>query len=141
MPPAVASVPVAPADCLSSTHRARILMVDDHHGTSIAMKRLLSGLGYDVRIANSVQSALSVADLEPFDVLISDIGLPDGTGLDLMRELKSRSGSNQSVKAIALSGFGMEDDVRKSLAAGFREHLTKPVNLQKLQELIEKMVG
>jgi PAS domain S-box-containing protein len=115
----------------------RILMVDDHEDTSRALKRLLSGLGYDVKLAHNVESALEIASTHPFDLIISDIGLPDGSGLDLMRELCAR----RPIKGIALSGFGMEEDIRKSHEAGFREHLIKPVNLQKLQAVIQRVVA
>jgi CheY-like chemotaxis protein len=111
-------------------------MVDDHEDTSRAMSRLLGGLGYDVRTAGTVEGALAAAEEQAFDVLISDIGLPDGSGLELMRKLCARDGR---VKGIALSGFGMDEDVRRSREAGFREHLTKPINLQKLQQAIEKL--
>jgi CheY-like chemotaxis protein len=113
----------------------RILMVDDHEDTSSALKRLLTRLGYDVQLANSVQSALDIAASRPFDLIISDIGLPDGSGLDLMRQLTNR----KPIKGIALSGFGMEEDIRKSFEAGFQEHLIKPVNVHKLQSVIEKV--
>ena len=114
----------------------RILMVDDHEDTSHALRRLLVRMGYNVQLANTVRGALDVARAQPFDLIISDIGLPDGSGLDLMRELSGR----QPIKGIALSGFGMEDDVRKSFEAGFREHLIKPVNLQKLQSVIQRVM-
>src|SRR5205823_5859407 len=64
----------------------RILLVEDHHDTAQTMARLLRGFGYNVRLADSVASALQVAQAEHFDVIISDIGLPDGSGLDLMRQ-------------------------------------------------------
>ena len=114
----------------------RILMVDDHEDTSRALKRLLVRMGYEVKLAHSVQNALDVAGAHPFDLIISDIGLPDGSGLDLMRQLSAR----RPVRGIALSGFGMEDDVRKSFEAGFREHLIKPVNVQKLQTVIQRVM-
>jgi len=98
-------------------------MVDDHEDTNRAMSRLLGGLGYDVRTADSVAAALSAAEQGSFDLLISDIGLPDGSGLELMKQLRARNGGR--VKGIALSGFGMEEDVQRSREAGFREHLTK----------------
>jgi signal transduction histidine kinase/DNA-binding response OmpR family regulator len=129
----------AAGDAAQPRTRPRILMVDDHPDTNLAMQRLLSNLGYDVRTAHSVASALQAADREHFDVLISDIGLPDGSGLDLMRQLLARRRS-KPIKGIALSGFGMEEDIRRSLAAGFQEHLTKPVNLQRLQNLISELV-
>ncbi len=105
-----------------------ILLVDDHLDTSMVMKLLLERQGYRVTTADSVASALALADREPFDLLVSDIGLPDGTGLDIMRELRSRQG----IRGIALSGFGMEDDVRKSRDAGFADHLIKPVSFKAL---------
>jgi len=114
----------------------RILMVDDHEDTSRALKRLLVRLGYEVKLAHTVQHALDVARAHTFDLIISDIGLPDGSGLDLMRQLRAR----HAVRGIALSGFGMEDDVRKSFEAGFREHLIKPVNVQKLQTVIQRVM-
>jgi signal transduction histidine kinase len=109
--------------------RRSILLVEDHADTSRLMARLLRGYGYDVRIANTQAAALQAAGEERFDCIISDIGLPDGSGLELMRQIKGRHG----VKGIALSGYGMEDDVRKSRDAGFDEHLTKPVNLDRLR--------
>lgn len=114
----------------------RILMVDDHPDTGRAMQRLLEKIGYRVQLAESVASAVAAASAEPFDLLISDIGLPDGDGCELLRTLAAQ----RPVKAIALSGFGMEDDVRRSRAAGFAEHLTKPVNFDKLEALIGQLL-
>jgi CheY-like chemotaxis protein len=68
-------------------------------------------------------------------MVLSDLGLPDGTGIDMLRRIRQR----HPVTAIALSGYGMEDDVRKSLAAGFRKHLTKPVSFSSLQDAIESV--
>ena len=113
-----------------------ILMVDDHEDTSRALKRLLVRMGYEVKLAHTVRHALDVARAHPFDLIISDIGLPDGSGLDLMRQLRAQ----RPVRGIALSGFGMEEDVRKSFEAGFREHLIKPVNVQKLQTVIQRVM-
>jgi CheY-like chemotaxis protein len=120
--------------------RARILMVDDHPDTNAAMQRLLTRLGYDVRTADCVQSALRVANDQPFDILISDVGLPDGSGMDLMRQLLANH-SQPSLKGIAISGFNRDEDIQSSLEAGFSEHLAKPVNLQRLQILIEKLIA
>ena len=75
--------------------------------------------------ATSVSGALAIAQQEPLDLVISDLGLPDGTGLDLMRELRTRHG----LRGICLSGYGMEEDLERSAEAGFIEHLTKPVDL------------
>ena len=114
---------------------ARILLVDDHADTSRAMKRLLQRLGYDIETADSVHSALARAKNRAFDLLISDIGLPDGSGLDLMRDIQNV----QKIQGIALSGFGMDEDVRRSKEAGFAEHLTKPVNFQRLESVIRQL--
>jgi two-component system CheB/CheR fusion protein len=126
--------------CADSPH-LRILLVDDHEDTSRAMKRLLERIGYDVKTASTVAGALEVAEAGAFDVLISDIGLPDGSGLDLVRQLKERIERGEPLKAIALSGFGMEEDLQKSREAGFMEHLTKPVSFQQLETAIQQLTG
>ena len=113
-------------------------MVDDHIDTTTAMQRLLSRLGYEVKTADCVKSALRAADSESFDVVISDLGLPDGSGYDLMRELVARG--TPGVKGIALSGFNRDEDVQQSLEAGFSEHVSKPVNIERLQTLIERLM-
>ena len=111
-----------------------ILLVDDHEDTARAMGRLLQRLGYQVKTAHTVASALETFGRDRFDLVISDIGLPDGSGLELMRQIRQ----GRDVRGIALSGFGMEEDVRKSKEAGFFEHLTKPVNFQKLDAVIRQ---
>ncbi len=115
----------------------RILLVEDHADTAEAMADLLRDLGHRVTVAGCVTEALAAAERHALDggldLVVSDLGLPDGTGLDLMAELRCRYG----VRGIALSGYGMEEDVRKSLAAGFERHLTKPINLQALQTAIQ----
>ena len=110
----------------------RILLVEDHEMTARVMSRLLQGMEYDVKTANDVQSALDVAGQEKFDLLISDLGLPDGSGLDLMKQLREM----YHLKGIAVSGYGMEEDVRRSRDVGFSAHLTKPVSIEKLQAAI-----
>jgi signal transduction histidine kinase len=133
----LASDPVAPRFSGDRAGRATvsILLVEDHVDTANAMKRLLSRRGYSVQAATSVAEALSTASKSSFDVLISDIGLPDGTGLQLIRELSARG----PVKGIALTGFGMEEDVERSRAAGFIEHLTKPINVDQLQAALDRV--
>ena len=115
----------------------RILLVEDHADTAEAMADLLRDLGHRVTVAYCVTEALAAAERHSLDggldLVVSDLGLPDGTGLDLMAKLHGRYG----VRGIALSGYGMEEDVRKSLAAGFERHLTKPINLQALQTAIQ----
>jgi PAS domain S-box-containing protein len=113
----------------------RLLLVDDHADTRRILSRLLGKCGHEVSTADSGQSALKLLETEQFDALISDIGLPDTSGYELVREVKRR----QPVQGIALSGFGMEEDVRRSLEAGFDYHLTKPVEFQELRGLLQKI--
>lgn len=112
-----------------------ILLVEDHPDTARAMSKILKKRGYHVHSAPSMAQALQIADTTEFDLLISDIGLPDGSGLELMRALCSK----RPVKGIALSGFGMEEDVSRSRAAGFTEHLTKPVDIKHLEDAIARV--
>jgi CheY-like chemotaxis protein len=115
-----------------------VLLVEDHIDTNRALSRLLRNLGYHVHSAGSVSDGVRIARGNHFDVLLSDIGLPDGTGIDLLRQLRSIDG-HRPWKAIALTGFGMDEDVAQTTEAGFCDHLTKPVNFQKLQATIERI--
>jgi CheY-like chemotaxis protein len=103
--------------------------VEDHSPTRHALEQLLVRRKYSVRAASTAGEARALARQEVFDLVISDIGLPDGTGYDLMKELKARYG----IPGISLTGYGMEEDVLKSRAAGFVQHLTKPVRMQLLE--------
>jgi PAS domain S-box-containing protein len=114
----------------------RILVVDDNADTCTVMKLVLQNSGYEVRTADSVSAALQATSAEDFDLLVCDIGLPDGSGLDLMRQLLAK----KPIKGIALSGYGMEDDVQRSKEAGFIDHLTKPINLRQLETVIRQCV-
>jgi signal transduction histidine kinase/CheY-like chemotaxis protein len=115
----------------------RILLVEDHMDTAAAMAELLDLLGHSVLVAHDVASGLTAAraalDGPGLDLLISDLGLPDGSGLDLMREL-----SGQGLRGIALSGYGTEKDVRDSREAGFSRHLTKPIDLERLRAALRE---
>jgi CheY-like chemotaxis protein len=113
----------------------RILVVDDHCDTLRSLKLLLTRLGYQVLGAENMMDALRIAEHEQFDLLLSDIGLPDGSGHELVKRIREK----RSVMAIAVSGFGMEEDVRRSRDAGFFDHLTKPVSLDRLQQVIEQV--
>ena len=128
--------PAAGAESSAGTAIPRhILLVEDHADTASALTDLLRDRGYQVSTAGSIAQALALAASEegtPIDLVVSDLGLPDGSGLDLMRELSSRHG----LSGVALSGYGMEEDVRNSHEAGFRQHLTKPVDLRALEDAI-----
>lgn len=111
-----------------------ILLVEDHDTTARVTSRLLGTLGYHVVVAGDVESAKRLTDSQHFDIVVSDLGLPDGTGLDLMRYVRARHG----IPAIAVSGYGMEEDQQQTKAAGFFEHLIKPIDLPKLQAAISR---
>jgi CheY-like chemotaxis protein len=114
-----------------------VLIVDDHADTRRILSRLLSKYGHEVATVDSAQGALKLLDAGRFEALISDIGLPDSSGYELVRQAKQR----QPLKGIALSGFGAEEDVRLSIEAGFDYHLTKPVNFQDLRSLLQKIAS
>jgi PAS domain S-box-containing protein len=125
-----------------------ILLVEDHEDTLRMMTQLLRMFGYTVSAVSSVQDARDLAEREQFDLVISDIGLPDGSGLDVIRHLRAAQGartqgarSARPIRGIALSGFGMEEDLRKSRDAGFERHLTKPVSLEKLEDTIHEVLA
>ena len=115
----------------------RILLVEDHTDTRNVMSKLLASFGYRVTAAGTVREALDLSERERFDLLVSDIGLPDGSGTEVMRALKER----QQIQGIALSGFGRDEDLRRSAEAGFVQHLTKPVNFHTLREVIVTLAG
>jgi CheY-like chemotaxis protein len=108
----------------------RLLLVEDDETTRRVLRRLLQKSGHTVTAASSVGEALSAVHCNDYDVLISDIGLPDGTGLELMRQIRS---AGKTIPGIALTGFGMDADIQNSIAAGFLTHLTKPVDLRLLE--------
>jgi PAS domain S-box-containing protein len=114
---------------------ARVLIVEDNADTARVLGRLLTARGYTVRITGSVAEAVTVL-AEPFDMIISDVGLPDGTGYDLMR----RAREIRPIRGIAMSGYGMEEDVVKSREAGFAEHLVKPVDVIQIDEAIRRLL-
>ncbi len=115
---------------------AEILLVEDHEDTAQVMRRVLESAGYIVSHAGHLAAARQLAAERRFDLVISDVGLPDGTGLELMRDLQQRHG----LRGIALSGFGTDEDVAASLEAGFAEHLTKPVDWDRLRDSITRLV-
>ncbi len=114
---------------------AHILLIEDHQDTARVLRRILAKLGYVVEHADTISAARSLAAARHFDLVMSDVGLPDGSGLELMRHLSSTYG----LRGIALSGFGTDEDLAASRAAGFSEHLTKPIDLERLQDAISRL--
>ena len=128
--------PARPERELAVARHRRVLLVDDHHDTCIGMKRMLERRGYEITVAHSADQAVEKVRTQDFDLLISDIGLPDRSGYELMREVRL----NKNLPGIALSGFGTEQDVNQARAAGFSEHLTKPINFERLEKTIQNLL-
>jgi CheY-like chemotaxis protein len=112
--------------------RLRILVVENHPDTVKWLQLLLEDMGHAVGTAGSVAEARTALQQESWEVLISDIGLPDGTGWELLETSKLR----QPTYSIAMSGFGMNADTARSLAAGFRHHLLKPFKSLELENAL-----
>lgn len=148
------AVEVAPADPgpsekahATGPEHAHLLLVEDHADTAQVMARMLRRAGFQVTAASSLAQALAEAEAarntvddsgraRPMRLVISDVGLPDGSGYDLMRKLRA----DHRLRGIALSGFGMEDDVRRAEEAGFSRHLTKPVDFDQLLTTIRELL-
>lgn len=110
-----------------------ILLVEDHPDTRTVLARLLSRCGYDVATAENVHEALTLLANLRFDVLLSDIGLPDGDGLELVCEARKR----QPLKrAVALTALATDEDRARGLSAGFDEYLTKPLDFRRLRTVL-----
>src|SRR5690606_29778468 len=112
---------------------ATVLLVEDHADTATLLELILERQGYRVHLAGSISHAMEIFRREKIDCVISDIGLPDGHGTELMSQIAA----DRPVPGIALSGFGMEHDVDRSHSAGFSHHLTKPVDWHKLEEVLK----
>jgi PAS domain S-box-containing protein len=111
----------------------RVLLVEDHAATRKTLQRLLTRRRHTVASAGTIAEALALAQAESFELLVSDIGLPDGDGCTLMQELRR---AQPGIAGIALSGYGMEEDVARSRAAGFERHFVKPVDVRALDRAI-----
>lgn len=116
---------------------ATILLVEDHEDTARVLRRILEHAGYAVAHAGTLARARELAAETRFDLVVSDLGLPDGSGMDLMRFLRRHHG----LSGVALSGFGTEEDVAASTEAGFAEHLTKPVDWPQLRDAVERLLA
>lgn len=121
----------------STTKGATILLVEDHGDSASILCRMLTSRGYRVHVAATVSEALSLAALHQVDCLVSDLGLPDASGLELMHKLAA----TRPLPAIALSGYGMESDIQRSIAAGFKMHLTKPVDFQQMLTALQTLLS
>jgi PAS domain S-box-containing protein len=113
----------------------RILLVEDHRDTRHMLSRLLTHFGHQVLTADNIRNALNIISSENLEVLLCDIGLPDGTGYEVIAEAKRK----RRIKAVAITGFGTEEDIRRSKGAGFDFHLVKPVDVHELQTILDQV--
>jgi CheY-like chemotaxis protein len=121
-----------------------ILLVDDHPDSLGFLARLLGTQGWRVRTAGSVAEALTEARRGPFDLLLCDLGLPDGDGCDLLRQLLDEAKATDRasrVKAIALTGAALDEDHVRTRAAGFAAHMAKPIDFPALLQSVRDVTG
>src|SRR5206468_3557427 len=117
-----------------TTTSLRILLVEDHQDTRRTLSRLLTHFGHNVVTADNVEGAMDIMSSNNIDVVLCDIGLPDGSGYEVAAQARAKG----HIKAIALTGFGTEQDVQRSKDAGFDFHLVKPINFQELRNVLEQ---
>ena len=113
----------------------RILLVEDHGDTLQTLSRLLTYFGHQISVADNAQSALETVQSQQFDVVLCDVGLPDGTGYDVITEAKRK----QALKAVALTAFGTDEDIRRGKEAGFDLHLVKPIDFHELRTVLAQV--
>jgi len=138
-------IPIATPDVPASQAESKegasleVLVVEDEPTTIRLMSRLIRGLGHQVTTAETIAEASRWVDgSKRFDLVVSDIGLPDGNGLDLMRRIRSTRGT---LPGIALTGYGTQEDIEQSRLAGFSAHMTKPIDFNQLETLIRQVAG
>jgi PAS domain S-box-containing protein len=124
-------------DGQSQQRSLRVLLVEDHVETARLLGKLLEQFGHAVALAGDAKTALDLADKNPYDILVSDIGLPDANGYDLMKQIKSRFG----LPGVALTGYGMDEDLQRSHEAGFADHVVKPVDAIQLEAVLCRVVN
>jgi PAS domain S-box-containing protein len=126
--------PTIPGKVKNAVGPIRVLVVDDHEDTVYVLHRLLESMGYQLATARSAAAALNHVASNDIDVLVSDIGLPDASGHDLVRQVKKL----RNVSAVSISGFGSKTDIQNSRDAGFYAHLTKPLDFDLLHATIQQ---
>jgi CheY-like chemotaxis protein len=133
----------SPGTVRQSLRDLHVLVVDDHEDIRELMGFVLERAGAKVTLAGSASLALSAIAETDFGVLISDIGMPEQDGYDLIRRLRTSDSSPRSrhIPAVAVTAFGSAEDRRKALAAGFQEHLPKPVDPVKLVDVVARLAA
>ncbi|WP_395748323.1 response regulator [Prosthecobacter sp.] len=132
---AAGHAPAAPTESVSASRPLHLLVVEDHAPTRSILGRLLTRHGHHVITASTVAEALAAFSAHPCDVVITDLGLPDGSGLQLMEQLRK----TRPITGIALSGYGMETDLQQTKEAGFSAHLTKPIQMEELHQILARL--
>jgi CheY-like chemotaxis protein len=138
------TAPLRSANSDYSETSLRILLVEDHDGIARACQRLLVSHGHFVVRAAGAASALAAAERDKFDLVVCDLSLPDGSGLELLPRLRSCSSSSSpeaDIPAIAISGSVYEDDIARCLAVGFSAHVAKPFDEDRLLAVIAEVMG
>ena len=135
LPEGVAKTDPRSSALQSARKTLRILLVEDHRDTQRTLSRLLTHFGHEVLTAGNKKRALELLSSGNIDVLLCDIGLPDGSGYEVVSQAKRK----RSIKAIAITGFGTEEDLRRSNEAGFDSHIVKPVDLHELQTVLDQV--
>jgi CheY-like chemotaxis protein len=133
-PSAPARVASATSESDTATAPLRILLVEDDAATRQVITDMLRAVGHEVATAATIKQALAAAEAGTFDLLLSDIGLPDGSGLDVMRWFSQ----HRPIPGIAVSGYGTDEYLRRSLEAGFVTHLVKPIPASTLRWAIRQ---
>ncbi len=133
--PKPVQVAAAPPEPPVPSQNLKVLLVEDNRDALRYLALVLNQRGYQVTTAPSLSEGLSHAATDRFDVLVSDLELPDGSGLELMKEL-----AQKGIPGVAMSGYGSDEDLRQSLDSGFSAHLTKPVDARRLEETILNVV-
>ncbi|MES2974333.1 MAG: response regulator [Pseudomonadota bacterium] len=133
VPPA--GVITAPAEAATEDRACRLLLVEDNPDSADILAMGLETYGYTVTLAGNCAQALQAADAGAFDIVVTDLGLPDGSGIELGRTLSTR------MPVIALSGYGSMQDVERSVLAGFAGHLVKPATFSDLHAMVQKVLA
>jgi PAS domain S-box-containing protein len=136
LPEAAEKTQISPAP-KHPTKPLRILLVEDHRDTRYMLSRLLTHFGHQVLTAGNIRSALDIVASENIEVLLCDIGLPDGSGYEVILQAQQK----RPIRAVALTGFGTDEDLRRSKEAGFDFHLVKPVDVHELQTILDKLAA
>lgn len=136
--PVISGSPKTDSAVSDSSHRRCALVVDDVSDVTEMLSVLMTHAGYQVSTASSARDAISLAREYRFDVIISDIGMPEMNGYELAKALRLLPGY-ENTPMVAVTGYSMFDDRNRSLSAGFNEHLTKPIDPRAFLDLIDQL--